>query len=76
MALSIFDAQGQDVTQLYGYSFDHGTHVGSVEPPAGSTVPEPTTLTLLATGLAGVVGTRRRRTHVLPSDAHGRDHRA
>ena len=49
------DADGNDVTGQIGWSSNHGTE------PTASATPEPLSLLLLGSGLAGVAGARRRR---------------
>lgn len=58
--VEIIDLEGRDVTSVYGYSFTSGIPLSDPGQTA-ATVPEPTTLSLLATGLAALALSRRRR---------------
>ena len=51
--ISFYDANNTDISGLFSVTYDPG--------PAPTTVPEPASLTLLATGFAGVAGVVRRK---------------
>ena len=74
-----FSRPGSDITSAeilgnsnpFTFDIDNFTF-GPVTAAADSVVPEPTTITLLATGLAGMAGARRRRRTGMATDLRGR----
>lgn len=59
--ISVFSANGVSKFGFYGSGIEGNTSIDNVKVNAGSVVPEPASLALLALGFVGIAATRRRK---------------
>lgn len=63
---------GQDVTRKSDFNLAHAVHAGNITVQTPNPVPIPSTLLLLAPGLAGLLALRKKRFHGLPPRGEGK----